>query len=47
VTKYLRKSASKKEKFIFALGFKGFSLWSAGSISFKPEARQKHQGRRA
>jgi hypothetical protein len=40
MTKYLRKSTYKEERFSWAPGFKGFSIWSFGPVAFGPVARQ-------
>jgi hypothetical protein len=37
------KNDLKKNRFIWAYGFKVFSPWSAGSIAFRPVVRQKSE----
>jgi hypothetical protein len=37
---------SREEGFILVHTFRGFSPWSAGSMAFRPVARQKHHGRK-
>lgn len=36
VTKYLRKSTYKEERFIVTRGFRGSSSWSVDSLVFEP-----------
>jgi hypothetical protein len=34
--KYLREINLKKERFVLAFGFRGFSIWLLGPITFRP-----------